>query len=90
MRKIIERIYEGQVYECLGTKLDNSEKTGETFAVDIWQSRCADCGAFFTFTKVQEDHEKWEKYMTRRCKEHRTSGKRVKGTIVDIERYVED
>jgi hypothetical protein len=87
MRKIIERIYEGQIYECIGTRIV-SWKDGDHI-VDIWKSRCVECGDVFTFEKVQEDHERWNKYMTRRCPAHAKSGKPVKGLIVDIERYVE-
>jgi Zn-dependent alcohol dehydrogenase len=86
MDRIIERIYKGQVYECLGTKIV-SFKNGD-HVVDVWKSRCAECGNYFEFYKVQEDHKNWSQYMSRRCQLHKKKGVPVKNSY-DIQRHAE-
>jgi hypothetical protein len=69
----IERRYRGQVYRLIGNR-PHICRNGREVQLEVWQSRCAECGAVFTFTRSAEQPD----FMpNRRCAAHKAPGRRV-------------
>lgn len=72
------KIFHGQRYECMSVK-PYIRKDGVAVLLASWQSHCATCGQPFEFDMTVET---WDRETftgpTRRCKEHRQPGLKVR------------
>ena len=71
--------YKGQEYYALGTE-PYTRRDGQSTTLQIWRSRCAQCGAPFEFKRSAKA---MRFQPNRRCTTHRWPGRRVRRLLFD-------
>jgi hypothetical protein len=67
--------HKGQGYRRVDV-VPYTRKDGSTSALQVWRSRCADCGEPFEILSTVRKRKLW--YPNRRCKKHQQPGLAVK------------
>lgn len=67
------REYHGQTYLLIGTRA-HQRRDGSLTNLDVWQTKCADCGDTFEFS-IPSKAKRFEP--NRRCQKHKRPGQRV-------------
>jgi hypothetical protein len=68
-----ERIYHGQVYRLIEHR-QHTCRDGRKVWLEVWRSRCTECGAAFECMRRPE----WPVFAPRRrCDEHKAPGRKV-------------